>query len=320
MIIGRISQFIHNQNHFLITSHARPDGDALGSELGLALALEAMGKKVDVVNRDPHPSTYSELPGIEKIIIADRVPHLNYKGAFVLECGDPQRPELPDLEKLPLVNIDHHVTNQNFGFLNWNDTSAAAVGEMIYRLLREMNVPLDSSIATNLYIALFTDTGSFQYRGTTAESLETAAALVRAGADPTFAARIIYNSNPYGKIRLLGLVLTTLQRDQSGRIAWICLSEAMLKESGANKADTEGLVSYPLSVKDVQVVAFLREDGNGTFRVSLRSKGEIDVAAVAHRFGGGGHVNAAGFSLTGPYSEALEKVLQQLRPLVSQRN
>ncbi len=319
MSLHEISQFIRDHNYFLITSHARPDGDALGSELGLALALESIGKRVEVINHDPHPSTYAELPGIEKIVIANQVPDLKYDGALVLECGDAKRPELADLEQLRLVNIDHHVTNQNFGFLNWNDTSAAAVGEMVYRLLTEMEVPLDARIATNLYIALFTDTGSFQYRGTTAESLEVAAALVRAGADPAFAARIIYNSNPYEKVRLLASVLSTLQRDPSGQIAWIRLTDAMLKESGANKADTEGLVNYPLSIKEVQVVAFFREDGNGSFRVSLRSKGDIDVSAVAHRFGGGGHPNASGFGLTGSYSEVLEKVLQQLRPLVTRK-
>jgi phosphoesterase RecJ-like protein len=271
---------------------------------------------VDVINHDSHPSTYAELPGVERIIISERVPHLNYDGALVLECGDARRPELIDLEKLRLVNIDHHVTNQNFGFLNWNDTAAAAVGEMVYRLLREMKIPLNAAIATNLYIALFTDTGSFQYGSTTAESLEIAAALVRAGADPAFAARIIYNSNPYEKIRLLGLVLNTVQRDASGRIAWIRLTEEMLRQSGAKRADTEGLVNYPLSAKEIQISAFLREDGNGNFRVSLRSKGDIDVAAVARKFGGGGHINASGFSASGSYSEVLDKVLQELRPLV----
>ncbi|MBI3939860.1 MAG: bifunctional oligoribonuclease/PAP phosphatase NrnA [Acidobacteria bacterium] len=316
MSLTEIARFISQHDCFLVTSHARPDGDALGSELGLALGLHSAGKKVDVVNHDPHPSTYSELPGIERILISDRVPHLEYDAAFVLECGDMGRPELRGLEKLRVINIDHHITNQNFGEFNWNDTSAAAAGEMIYRLLRQAGIPVDARIATNLYVALFTDTGSFQYRGTTAQTLETAADLVRAGADPSFAARIIYNSNPYEKIRLLGMVLTTLRRDPSGRIAWIRLTQEMLRESGANKADTEGLVNYPLSIQEVQVVAFIREGGEGSFRVSLRSKGDVDVAAVAHRFGGGGHVNASGFELNGLYDEVLETVLQQLRPLV----
>ncbi|MBI2821566.1 MAG: bifunctional oligoribonuclease/PAP phosphatase NrnA [Acidobacteria bacterium] len=317
MSLSAICRFIHDHQYFLVTSHARPDGDALGSELGLALALESIGKRVDVVNRDPHPSTYSELPGIERIVIADRVPHRNYDGAFVLECGDVERPELADLDKLPIVNIDHHVTNGNFGQLNWNDPAAAAVGEMIYRLLNYSGIALDTRMATNLYIALFTDTGSFQYAGTTAETLEVAAVLVRAGADPTFAARIIYNSNPYERIRLLGLVLNTLQRDPTGRIAWIWLTAAILQQSGAGKGDTEGLVNYPLSIKDVMVAAFIRDSGKGSFRISLRSKGKLDVAAVAQRFGGGGHLNAAGFELKGSQEEVLQTVLDHLRPLVT---
>jgi phosphoesterase RecJ-like protein len=317
MSLPEIIRFVRDHHYFLVTSHARPDGDALGSALGLALGLRSIGKKVDVVNHDPHPSTYEELPGIGGILVSDCVPHYDYDGAFVLECGEVERPELEGLEKLRVVNIDHHVTNREFGELNWNDVSAGAVGEMVYRLLREAGIAVDAAIATNLYIALFTDTGSFQYKGTTAATLEIAADLVRAGADPTFAARIIYNNNPYEKLRLLAAVLSTLQRDVSGRIAWICLTEAMLRESGARKADTEGLVNYPLTVGEIQTVAFIREAGNGFFRISLRSKGNIDVAAVAQRFGGGGHVNASGFELRGAYEDVLRRVLDQLRPLVA---
>jgi phosphoesterase RecJ-like protein len=144
-----------------------------------------------------------------------------------------------------------------------------------------------------------------------------AAALVRAGADPTFASRIIYNSNPWGKIRLMGIVLNTMQRDPSGRIAWIRVTEEMVRESGAGRGDTEGLVNYPLSARDVRVSAFIREAGTGKFRISLRSKGSVDVAAVAHRFGGGGHINASGFELSGAYADVLETVLRELRPLVA---
>jgi len=316
MSLPAIADFIRRHNYFLITSHARPDGDALGSELGLALALEKVGKKVEVINRDPHPSVYAELPGIEKILISDRVPHLNYDAGIVLECGDSSRPELADLDRLRLINIDHHVTNRGFGFLNWNDVTAAAVGQLVFYLLQQLHVPLDASIAANLYIALFTDTGSFQYKGTTAESLEVASSLLGAGADPTFAARIIYNSNPYEKLKLMGIVLNTLQRDSSGRIAWIVMTDEMLRQAGAQKSDTEGLVNYPLSVRDVRIAAFLRQDGEGKFRISLRSKDDIDVAAVAERFGGGGHANAAGFSLSGSFDQVLTAVLEHLRPLV----
>ncbi|HEY2931737.1 MAG TPA: bifunctional oligoribonuclease/PAP phosphatase NrnA [Acidobacteriota bacterium] len=316
MSLPEIADFIRRHNYFLITSHARPDGDALGSELGLALGLESIGKKVEVVNSDPHPSIYAELPGIEKILIRDRVPHLDFDAGIVLECGDAQRPEVADLDRLRLINIDHHQTNRKFGFLNWNDVSAAAVGQLIYYLLRELDIPMNIAIANNLYVALFTDTGSFQYSGTTAESLEVASALVRAGVDPTFAARIIYNSNPYEKVKLMGMVLNTLQRDAGGQIAWIFLTDEMLRQSGAQKSDTEGLVNYPLSVKDVRIAAFFREDGEGKFRISLRSKDDIDVARVAQHFGGGGHTNAAGFGLSGTCDQVVKTVLDHLLPLV----
>ena len=312
-----VARFLQERSFFLITSHARPDGDALGSSLGLALALESLGKRAEVVLHDPHPSTYDELPGIERIQVSDRVPDRNYDAAIVLECGDPGRPELAGLEKRVMVNIDHHVTNTCFGAVNWKDTSAAAVGEMVLSLLRHMGARIDAAVATNLYIALFTDTGSFQFAGTTPQCLEAAASLIRAGADPTFAARIVYNSNTHEKVKLLGLVVATMERDESGRIAWVRLTDEMLRQTGARSNEAEGLVNYPLSVKDVRISAFIREDGPDSYRVSLRSKGEIDVAAVAHRFSGGGHPNASGFSISGTYPQVLQAILQELRPLVS---
>jgi phosphoesterase RecJ-like protein len=316
MSLEAAARFLRERSFFLITSHARPDGDALGSELGLALALESLGKRAEVVNHDPHPATYDELPGIDRILVSDSAPQRNYDAAIVLECGDVARTEVSGLDKIPLVNIDHHVTNSNFGVVNWNDTSAAAVGEMVFRLLQTLGARIDPAVATNLYIALFTDTGSFQYGGTTPQSLETAAALVRLGADPSFAARIVYNSNPYEKIQLLGLVLQTMERDVSGRIAWIRLTDEMLLRCGAQSSDAEGFVNYPLSVKEVRVSAFIRENGPGAYRVSLRSKGSIDVATVAHRFGGGGHTNASGLSMTGGYSQVVQELLRELAPLV----
>ena len=314
-MFNEIVKFTKSHKRFAITSHARPDGDSIGSELALALALEELGKTAHVYNADGHPQAFSSMPGIEQIRTTD---HLSgqYEAIFVLECNDLSRPKLANLSRYYSINIDHHPGTRPFGNLNWVDTSAAAVGEMIYRLIRGLDVPLTPEISTNLYVAILTDTGSFQFSNTRAETFQIAGELVARGANPGRIAQAVYMSQPHSKVRLLARVLGTLQLHPSKKIAWILLTQEMLKQAAASVNETEGMVNYALFLEGVEMAAFFREENQEHFRVSLRSKREHDVGAVARRFGGGGHRATAGLSMEGPFSEVSDRVIGELERLL----
>ncbi len=306
-----ILKFVREHEEFAITSHARPDGDSLGSELALAAALKQLGKQVEIVNADPHPQAYSALPGIDHIR-RDRRLRGKYDGVFVLETNELARTGLTGLDQHFIINIDHHRNTLPFGNLNCVDPKAAAVGEIIFELIRQLDVTITPDIATNLYVAILTDTGSFQFSNTTAHTFRVAEQLVIAGAKPAEIAQSVYMSHPKSKLRLLGRVLETLEIHPSEKIAWVLLTQEMLRETGANPTETEGLVNYPLSLDGVLAVAFFREEGRNRYRVSLRSKDNFDVASAAEYFGGGGHTNAAGLWIDGTFEEVREKVIAQV--------
>jgi phosphoesterase RecJ-like protein len=240
----------------------------------------------------------------------------DYEVLFVLECNNLERTGISNLECYPIVNIDHHPKNDHFGKYNWVDPSAAAVGELVFSLIKSLLGELTPEIATNLYVAILTDTGSFQFSNTSAKTFSIAAELVDAGADPAEIAQAVLMNQDESRIRLLARVLQTLEFDTSRRIAWIHLDRRMLLETGASASDTEGIVNYPLSVEGVLVSAFFREEQDGSYRVSLRSKDGSDVSAVAEQFGGGGHENAAGLSANGSLAEVKAKVLERLLALL----
>jgi phosphoesterase RecJ-like protein len=306
-----ILKFIREHQEFAITAHARPDGDSLGSELALAAALKRLGKQVDIVNADPHPQVYADLPGLDQIRRGRRL-RGKYDAVFVLETNELARTGLTGLDQYFIINVDHHRNTLPFGNLNFVDPKAAAVGEIIFELIRQLGVPITPDIATNLYVAILTDTGSFQFSNTTAHTFRIAEQLVLAGANPAEIAQSVYMSHPKSKLRLLGRVLETLEIHPSGRIAWVLLTQEMLKEAGADSTETEGLVNYPLSLDGVVAVAFFREEGTNRYRVSLRSKNDFDVASAAEYFGGGGHTNAAGLWIEGTFEEARDKVIAQV--------
>lgn len=306
-----IIRFLTEHNRFVITSHARPDGDSIGSALALALGLESLGKTVDVVGADPHPRSLVALPAIDKIQVTNRVEGI-YDGLLILECNDLKRPGIDGLDRYFVVNIDHHLNTDSFGNLNWVDSSAAAVGEMVYYLLLGINVSITKAIATNLYVAIFTDTGSFQYSNTSAGTFAIVADLVRLGVSPSTIAQSIHMNEPREKIRLLGKLLNTLDIHPSEKIASIVLTHETLDTTGASATDVEGLVNYPLSVGGVEMAVFFRQEEAGSFRVSLRSRGVHDVSAAARLFGGGGHKNAAGFSIDGNLAEVKDRVIGEL--------
>ncbi len=305
---------IEQRDRFVLTSHARPDGDAVGSALACWAILRSMGKQAQVILRDGVPRVYQPLPFAESVIQADRV-NGNYEAAIILECDSVQRTRLDGLENNFLISIDHHLSGRPFANVNWIDPQAVATAELVYRLAREAGVEISPDIATCLYTAVLTDTGSFMFEGTSEHTFALARELVLAGADPARCARNIYFGHSTEKLRLLGAALSNLQRE--GPLAWIWVTQEQMHQFQAKEEDCEGLVNYALSIQDVQVAAFFRELPEGRVRVSLRSKGLFNVAKVAERFGGGGHECASGCSLDGPLFVALERVMAHLRLGVS---
>lgn len=314
-MLDEIVRFTRDRHRFAVTSHARPDGDSIGSELGLGLALEALGKTVTIVNADRVPRIYRWLPGAERVRIVDRLEG-SWDAVYVLECNDLNRPGVRNLDRYPVVNIDHHARTEPFGTFNWVDSGAAAVAEMVYRLLLELEVPVTPEIATNLYVAIMTDTGSFRFSSTHAGTFHTAARLTEAGADPGWIAQQVYMNQPRSRVGLLVKVLDTLEIHPSGRIASIYLSQSMLSEAGATAADAEGLVNFALGLEGIQMAALVRQDKHGQVRVSLRSKGDYDVGLVASGLGGGGHRNAAGLRMKGDSGRVSAEVLDCLEQLL----
>jgi bifunctional oligoribonuclease and PAP phosphatase NrnA len=301
---------IGRRERFVLTSHARPDGDAVGSALACCQVLRAMGKQADVVLHDGVPRIYRSLPFADEVVQSDRVMG-SYEAAIILECDSIHRTRLEGLEDRFLISIDHHVSGRPFAHVNWIDPHAVATAEMVFRLAREANVKFSPEIATCLYTALMTDTGSFMFQGTNENTFALARELVLAGADPAHCARGIYFAHSVGKLRLLGEALRNLKVE--GHIGYVWATQEQLERSGALEEDCEGLVNYVLSIGGVEVAAFFRELPGGRYRVSLRSKGKVNVAQVAETFGGGGHECASGCSIDGPLAEAVCQVLAQIR-------
>jgi bifunctional oligoribonuclease and PAP phosphatase NrnA len=235
-----------------------------------------------------------------------------YEAAIILECDCIQRTALEGLDGRFLINIDHHYSGRPFANVNWIDPNACATAELIFRLAREAGMRISAEIATCLYAAVLTDTGSFGYAGTDADTFALARELVLAGADPARIAQQVYFSNPTAKMRLLGAALSKLHHE--GTLAWMYVTRNDMERCGAIDEDCEGLANWALGIVGVEVAVFLRELADRSrWRASLRSKGTINVAEIAERFGGGGHVCASGCALPGPLSVACERILAQLR-------
>ena len=315
-MLDQILKAIRARHRFVVTSHARPDGDGIGSALACGQILRVMGKQADVVIYDGIPRIYQSLPFADRAIQSHTVPPND--AVILLECDSTRRALLEGLDQCFLINIDHHASGRNFAHINWVDPTVMATAELIYRLARLACVPIDRDIATCLYTALMTDTGSFMFEGTNEHTFTVARELVLAGADPAQCARHIYFGHSTAKMRLLGAALTHLHRE--GPLAWIWVTREQMDRFGAREEDCEGLVNYALSMGDVQVAIFFRELSDGRYRVSLRSKGEVNVSTVAEHFGGGGHKCASGFSLEGPLAIAVGRVVERLRAEPAEAN
>jgi len=315
-MLGRICRELLSRQRILITSHVRPDGDSIGSQLAMAHALVALGKTVRIVNRDPAPPALQSFPGVGRIEIADRVEGA-VDAVVVMECGDLSRTGLSGLDRLFIVNIDHHPGNAAFGAVNWFDGTAAACGEMVFEVIEALEVPLSHEIAVHIYVAILTDTGSFHYSSISPRTFEICRRTLEAGVDPVAVARAVFDSNTVGRLKLSGAILNTLETDPSGRLAIVYVDRETARATGGTYEDTEGLINVPLTVREIQAVVFFKEWEDGAFRVSMRSKGRIDVRRVARLFGGGGHKNASGCTVPGPYGEARRQVIPRLLEAIS---
>jgi phosphoesterase RecJ-like protein len=301
----------------LMLGHVHPDADVLGTLLALGEALQARGWSVVAGGPHPAPGALGFLPGVGRYRVLETL-----EGAFdvavLTDCPNPDRTEgLIDAAKRAaavVVNIDHHPDNRRYGGVNWVDVGAAATGEMVYRLLTALGAPLTPSIATNLFTAIHTDTGSFRYSNVTPETFRIAAALTAAGARPDVVSSALYERRAPDALRLLGESLARVRVSDDGRVAWLALPTGAVPETFI---ESEELVNYPRSIGGVKVACLLRELGGGRVKVSLRAKGEVDVNRIAAAFGGGGHVNAAGFTLTGALDAVTRRVLDAVGAAVA---
>jgi phosphoesterase RecJ-like protein len=312
--LARIVEEIHRRRRFVISSHVRPDGDAIGSQLAMAYALRHLGKEVRLVDGDKPPTPLLVFPGVDQIEVAKEIDDPG-DAVIVMECGDFARTGVKGFERGFVINIDHHPGNSMYGALNWFDLSASACGEMVFDLVKALGVPLTKEIAVHVYVAILTDTGSFHYSNITPKTFEIARQCVEAGVDPPAVARSIFDSNNLGRLKLFGAVLSKMELDPTGRVATVYVDQQMAAECGGTYEDTEGLINLPLTVKGIQAVVFFKENGPDDWRISMRSKGDIDINAVAKLFGGGGHKNASGCSARGRF----EDLKIDFRKLISQQ-
>ena len=311
----QISDLIGRYRVYLITAHERLDGDALGSELALYHMLRQMGKEATIYNQDGTPENYQFLDGSDRII--HELPPLGaFDAAFILDCSELERvgKEAEKIAAIPhLVNIDHHYSNGGFCETRLIDPLASSTGELICRLLAHMGFAATREMATCLYTAILTDTGGFRYANTGKETLLAAAGLIAAGANPQWIAENVYETYPLAKIRLLSSVLPTLTIDEGGRVGSLTITQRALETAGASNDHAEGFVDFPRSIRGVKISILYAELPDGRFKLSLRSKGNVNVAQIAGVFGGGGHINAAACRMEGKIDAIHRRMLEAIR-------
>ena len=308
---------IRDHRSFLVASHENPDGDAIASTLALANALREMGKEVVAYNRDGVPNDYHFLPGWENVVTT--VPtDLRFDVGFVLDAGELRRAGgwIRGACRI-LVNVDHHPKSEDFGDIYWVDEKASATGVLVYRLLQAAGWPLSLDVATCLYTTILSDTGSFRYSNADPEAFRVAGEMVAKGVDPWAIASGLYESQEEARLRLLGLALPTLEVSSCGTFAAITVTTEMLTATGSRPEFTDRFVNYPRSVRGVEVAIFFRQLGPDRYKVGFRSKGRIDVGALARELGGGGHHNAAGAVVEGSLASVHDRVFSRVGKLLS---
>ena len=315
--LDKMVEIIHGAQKVLVTMHCRPDGDAAGSAIAMRHILLALGKEVTVYNVDPIPDTFAFLNGAEAIV--SEITDWNFDLCIVLDCGDPSllgRKFPYDKLTFPRVFIDHHSVPYQDCLVNLHDSKASAVGEILFHLVHALDVELTKDIAAALYTSIITDTGSFRYTSTSADSMRVCSYLLATDIDVWNIASNIYENNPAEKIRLLGFVLRTLWLSEDGKLACLYANRQMLRQCHCPGSMTDGFINYARSIKGVEVSIFLTELDRNLYRVSFRSRGNIDVSKIASQFGGGGHKNAAACTQSGTIDEIRDRIVDVLRTLL----
>jgi bifunctional oligoribonuclease and PAP phosphatase NrnA len=315
---AELVQRIKQGQRFVIASHQRPDGDAIGSSMAMALALRALGKEAIVVTDAIPPVFLQPFPEVESIRITPQITEA-FDAALIMECSELSRTGVSGLDLSPVMNIDHHPGNKSYGAINWVDESAAACGELVFSLIEAIGAPLSKDVATHVYLAILTDTGSFHFSHLTPRTYEIARRSVEAGADPQWIARTHYDSNSLARVRIFGAVMNGMVIVDEGRVALLSITREKMSDLGGTNDDLEGLINFPLTVKDIEAVAFFKEVGDDDWRVSLRSKGNVDTGAIARTHGGGGHTNAAGCSAKGPLDMVQHQFAESLSAAVKHK-
>jgi phosphoesterase RecJ-like protein len=315
----QIGRAFREHQRFAVLGHVRPDGDALGSQLALALSLKQFGKEVRVWNEDGMLEKYSFLSRAELLTKPPSTPE-DVDVAIALDTAIQNRlgTALKAIRSAKIwINIDHHPSNPGYGDLVYIDPIAPATGQILFELIKNQKLPLDRDIAENLYVAISTDTGSFQYPNTTARTFEIAAELVRAGVDVGSVSQRVYENFPRRRVELLRELLRTMRFEGKGRVASFSLSLKTAAELKVIPEDNEGLIDHLRAIRGVVVAVFFEELADGKVRVSMRSKNEkVDVCAICQKFGGGGHTLAAGARIQGPLAEVEERVLKAICDVV----
>lgn len=304
---------------FLVTSHQNMEGDAIGSMLALSELLKAAGKKVVLFPPEDMPDTYKFLPDSSKVRLRKGLKGIKYDVACLVDCTDLDR--VGGVKSgiyliRTIVNIDHHISNSNFGSVNWVDPQMSCSGEQIYHLFKKMALPINKKAALYMYIAILTDTGSFRYANTTAETHEIAAELISSGINPPDIYRRIYEDVSQSYLSLLSSVLSTLNTSKDGRIAWIRITRDMLKSHSSCLDDTQDFVNFPRAMKGVKASIAFKEAERSVIKVSFRSNDGFDVNKLARHFGGGGHASASGCTLKGTMAEVEKVVIAKARAML----
>jgi phosphoesterase RecJ-like protein len=309
---------LKKSSHILVATHTNPDGDAIGSLIAMGLSLDALNKKTTLYSESPIPAVYRFLPGVHRVV--HHISSADYDLAVILDCGNLQRigTAVSTVNQIPVIaNIDHHITNTGFGHLQLIDTSACATAEIIYKLIKEMDVPINRAIATSIYTGILADTGSFRFSNTNKAAFAISREMVELGVDPYDIAQHVYGTYSLSRIKLLNLALDSIEISKNGKLSIMTLTKDMFDKTHTQPEDVDGFINYATRIEDVKVAALIQENRNGIgnlqnsnrFHVSLRSDGTIDVAVIASSFGGGGHSTASGFNIDSTLSEIKSQIL-----------
>ena len=315
--MNQIISQLKKSNHVLLATHINPDGDAIGSLIALGLALNALNKKTTLYNESPIPVAYHFLPWVNHI---ER--HIDgvssFDTAIILDCSELKRIGKAGLtvSRIPvIINIDHHITNTGFGDFQLVDTFACATAQILYRLLRRMDISISRDMAVSIYTGILTDTGSFRFSNTNRAAFEISGEMVRLGVDPYHVAQHLFGRYSFGRTKLLNLALDSIEITDNGKFSLMTLTKEMFEATGTQAEDSEGFIDYAGSIKNVKVAAFIKEEDNfkgasqqNRFHVSLRSDGTVDVAKIAVSFGGGGHFSASGFDIEATLPDVKNKI------------